>query len=195
MSRLLEEVGSMKGIFAVAATGVAVAFALALSAEGSYQGPDGYGIGDVVREIEGLNSMRSGLAASFTGEPDQSTFGQVCKPVGAQAQRLAMENGWKIAQLAEKYRNPKNELDYEARRVFKMMEDDEGLMGMWVKSEMDGKPGMRYFRRIIVEPACLGCHGSKSRRPQFVKDEYPGDRAYGFEAGDLRGIYSVFIAE
>jgi hypothetical protein len=185
----------MKGVFAVAATGMAVAFAMALSAEGSYQGTDGRGIGDVVREIEALNSLRSGLAASFTGEPDQSTFAKVCKPVGAQAQRLAMENGWKIAQLAEKYRNPENELDYEARRVFKMMEDDEGLMGMWIKSEMDGKPGMRYFRRIMVEPACLACHGSKGSRPQFVKDGYPDDRAYGFEAGDLRGIYSVFVAE
>jgi hypothetical protein len=184
----------MKGVFAVAATVLAVAFALALSAEGSYQGAYGHGIGEAVREIEGLNSLRSSLAASFTGEPDQSTFAQVCKPVGGQAQRLAMEHGWKIAQLAEKYRNPTNDLDHEARRVFKMMEDDEGLMGMWIKTEMEGKPGVRYFRRIVVEQACLACHGSKSSRPQFVKDGYKDDRAYGFKAGDLRGVYSVFVA-
>ncbi|MHC4233498.1 MAG: Tll0287-like domain-containing protein [Planctomycetota bacterium] len=185
----------MKGVFAVTATGVAVAFALAFSVERSHQGADGHGIGDVVREVEGLNSLRSGLAASFTGEPDQSAFAKVCKPAGAQVQRLAMEYGWQIAQLAEKHRNPKNELDHEARRVFKMMEDDEDLMGMWIKTEMDGKPGMRYFRRIVVEQACLACHGSKSGRPQFVKDGYPGDRAYGFDVGDLRGVYSVFVAE
>ena len=185
----------MKGVVAIAATCLAVASALALSAERGYQGASAHGIGEAVQEIEGLNSLRSGLAASFTGEPDQSTFAQVCKPVAAKAQRLALENGWKIAQLAEKYRNPNNELDHEARRVFKMMEDDEGLMGMWIKTEMDGKSGMRYFRRIVVEEACLGCHGSKGSRPQFVKDGYTDDRAYGFKVGGLRGVYSVFVAE
>lgn len=156
-------------------------------------GPDA-AIGEVVREVEELIALRSSLATSFVGEPDQETFARVCKPVGAQAKRLAMENGWKIAQLAERYRNPDHRLDYEALRVFKMMEDDPALIGMWVKTEMDGEAGVRYFRRITVEPACLACHGPKDGRPQFVKDGYPDDRAYGFEVGDLRGVFSVFIA-
>jgi hypothetical protein len=152
-------------------------------------------MGDVVQEIEALGAMRSGLAASFRGEPDRETFAQVCMPVGAEAKRLATERGWKIAQLAEKYRNPEHKLDYEALRVFKMMEDDGGLIGMWIRTEMDGKPGNRYFRRIVVEPACLACHGPRANRPQFVKDGYPDDKAYGFEVGDLRGLFSVFVAD
>jgi hypothetical protein len=164
----------------------------------SYRGGQGTvepAMGDVVREIEALGAMRSGLAESFTGEPDQETFARVCMPVGAEAKRLATENGWKIAQLAERHRNPEHKLDYEALRVFKMMEDDAGLMGMWIKAEMDGRRGHRYFRRIVVEPACLACHGPRAGRPQFVKDGYPDDRAYGFEVGDLRGLFSVFIAD
>lgn len=157
-------------------------------------GPDA-AIGDVVAEIERLTALRSGLAKSFVGEPDQETFARVCKPVGARAKQLAMENGWKISQLAERYRNPEHKLDYEALRVYKMMEDDPALMGMWVKTEMDGEAGLRYFRRIMVEPACLACHGPKDGRPQFVKDGYPDDRAYGFDVGDLRGLFSVFVAD
>lgn len=152
-------------------------------------------IGDVVAEVEGLNALRSSLARSFVGEPDQETFARVCKPVGARAKQLAMENGWKVAQLAERYRNPEHKLDYEALRVFKMMEDDPALLGMWVKTSMDGEAGVRYFRRITVEPACLACHGPKDSRPQFVKKGYPDDRAYGFEVGDLRGLFSVFVAD
>lgn len=152
-------------------------------------------IADVVREVEVLNTMRASLAKTFGGEPDQDTFARVCKPVGAQAKQLGMDNGWKIAQLAERYRNPEHKLDYEALRVFKMMEDDPALMGMWVMTEIDGVAGARYFRRIVVEPACLACHGAKAGRPQFVKDEYPDDRAYGFEVGDLRGLFSVFVAD
>lgn len=47
--------------------------------------------------------------------------------------------------------------------------------------------------RITVDRACLACHGAKEERPAFVKENYPGDRAYGFEVGDLRGAYSVFV--
>ncbi|MFO8099786.1 MAG: hypothetical protein R6T83_09240 [Salinibacter sp.] len=32
-------------------------------------------------------------------------------------------------------------------------------------------------------------------RPDFVKEGYPDDRAYGFEPGDLRGIYAVFVPD
>jgi hypothetical protein len=194
---------------------VVAALALGVSLSGGVRGPDDgdavaavgvaggqdvqigvdADIGDVVSEVETLNALRSSLAKSFAGEPDQETFARVCKPVGARAKRIASENGWKIAQLAERYRNPEHKLDYEALRVFKMMEDDRTLMGIWVRTDMDGETGVRYFRRITVEPACLACHGARAGRPQFVKDGYPDDRAYGFEVGDLRGLYSVFVAD
>ena len=47
--------------------------------------------------------------------------------------------------------------------------------------------------RITVREACLACHGAKAERPDFVKERYPEDRACGFEVGDLRGLYSVFV--
>lgn len=155
--------------------------------------PDSQVLAKVVQEIEGLDAMRSALAGSFSGEPDLSTFAQVCRPVGAQAKRLAEGNGWKVAQLAEKYRNPSHRLAAEAERAYRLMADDPGLMGIWLRAELDGQPGYRYFRRIVVEEACLACHGPKDDRPEFVKDGYPEDRAYDFEVGDLRGLYSVFV--
>jgi hypothetical protein len=159
------------------------------------QRPGGQDLARAVKEIEALNTLRSTLAASFSGKPDQSTFAQVCKPVGAQAKRLAEENGWVVAQMAERYRNPGNKLDSEALLAYKIMEDSPKLMGMWIRTEMDGVRGDRYFRRIVVEPACLACHGAKAGRPQFVVDGYPHDHAYGFEVGDLRGVYSVFMPD
>jgi hypothetical protein len=56
-------------------------------------------------------------------------------------------------------------------------------------------PGLRYLRRIRVDAACLACHGPKDRRPEFVEQRYPDDRAYDFDVGDLRGLYSVFIPD
>ncbi len=155
-------------------------------------------LGRVVQEIEQLDAMRSSLARGFgeQGVPaTRETFQQVCRPVGMRAQQLARENGWTVQQLAEKHRNPNNGLDPEAARVYRLMVDDTNLMGVWVRTHQQGGSGSRYFRRIVVEEACLACHGAKDARPEFVKQGYPEDKAFDFEVGDLRGIYSVFVPD
>jgi len=177
--------------------GVALAFFVGVPDRGTHP-TDAGELARAVEKIEGLNALRSGLAGAFSGQPDRATFAQVCRPVGQRAKRLAEENGWVVQQLALlalKYRNPAHRLDPQAERVYGMMLENPELMGLWVDSEMEGREGVRYFRRIAVEEACLACHGAKEERPEFIEQGYPEDRAYGFEVGDLRGLYSVFIAD
>lgn len=157
--------------------------------------PEG-AIARAVREVEALDALRSSLARSFAAggiAATESTFAQVCKPVKAQAMRVAQEQGWMIAQLAERHRNPDNAPDAEARRVERDMQRDPALVSVVRTTTYKGKAGTRYFRRITVEPACLACHGRREARPAFVRQQYPGDKAHGFAAGDLRGVYSVFL--
>ncbi|MBK6485979.1 MAG: DUF3365 domain-containing protein [Gemmatimonadetes bacterium] len=151
-----------------------------------------------VAEVEQLDALRSTLARTFAAggvSATDSTFDQVCKPVKMQAMSVAKANGWSIAQLAERYRNPENALDAEAARVFGAMQRDPEMMGQWVHATRDGSTGVRYFRRITVESSCLACHGARAERPAFVQQRYPADKAYGFSAGDLRGVYSVFLPD
>jgi hypothetical protein len=115
--------------------------------------------------------------------------------VGQQGQRLAQDNGWVFVQMAERYRNPRHRLDADGQRLFPLFAADRALVGLWIRAELDGRPGLRYFRRIRVETACLACHGPKDGRPEFVKQRYPDDRAYDFAVGDLRGLYSVFVPD
>ena len=153
-------------------------------------------IGDAVSEIEQLDALRSSLAGAFgdRGVPaDQGTFQQVCRPVGMRAREIAERNGWTVQQLAAKYRNPAHALDREAERAYDMMRTDPELSGIWVRTNMQGREGVRYFRRIVVEEACLACHGARDDRPAFVSQNYPEDRAYDFRVGDLRGVYAVFL--
>jgi hypothetical protein len=160
--------------------------------------PDPEVLARAVREIERLDALRSALAGAFgaQGAPaDESTFLQVCRPVGQQAQQIAQENGWVVIQMAEKYRNPRHRLDPEGQRLFRLFAEDRTLVGLWTRTEVDGRPGTRYLRRIRVEAACLTCHGPKDRRPEFVVRRYPDDRAHDFAVGDLRGLYSVFIPD
>ena len=47
----------------------------------------------------------------------------------------------------------------------------------------------------VYNSACLACHGANDARPEFVKQGYPEDKAFDFEVGDLRGLYSVFVPD
>lgn len=151
---------------------------------------------EVEQQIEELNAMRSSLAQTVT-EPDvdKETFARVCKPVGQRAQEIAAENNWVVQQLAARNRNPDHGLDEEAREVYERFEEEPELVHVWRETRFDGTLGRRYFRRITVEKSCLACHGPKEERPDFVKEGYPEDKAYGFEAGDLRGLYAVFVPD
>jgi hypothetical protein len=151
-----------------------------------------------VQAVEDLDALRSGLAGTFEEKgiaADKTTFKEVCKPVGMQAKTMAQANGWKVIQMAAKFRNPQHQLDAAGRQVYTMLEANPAMMGVWMRTRMDDQDGTRYFRRITVESACLACHGAKDKRPAFVTQGYPEDRAYDFQVGDLRGIYSLFIPD
>lgn len=156
-------------------------------------------LGKAVQEIEVLDALRSGLASTLEGSdemPTGGTFKQVCKPVGMRAMQLSQENGWKVKQISNKYRNPAHAPDNEkSQMALAKFEADPDLAGFWDRETLDGQSGLRYYRRINVEASCLACHGAKNDRPDFVKAKYPEDKAYDFNVGDLRGMYAVFIPE
>lgn len=153
-------------------------------------------LGKAVVAMDRLDAMRSGLAATFaqSGAPaDLAAFGRVCKPVGMAMQQGAAANGWMARQVAVKFRNPANEADAEAVAQLQRFESDSALRAVILTTTMNGRPGVRYMRRITIESSCLLCHGDIASRPAFVTANYPQDRAFGFKVGDLRGAYSVFI--
>lgn len=150
----------------------------------------------VEHEIESLNAMRSRLAQTIDEDPvDQGTFARVCKPVGQRAQVLSDTTGWTVQQIAETYRNPAHQLDEAGAAVYPRFADHPDRLRLWTRTTLNGTSGWRYYRRIIVEPSCLACHGAQGDRPAFVKQNYPQDQAYGFSAGDLRGLYAVFVPD
>ena len=151
---------------------------------------------DVEQSIASLNEMRKSLAATIdTPAVDKRTFKRVCAPVGKRVRQLGADRGWKVQQLATKYRNPAHEPDEEARRLHQEFVTSPELTERWIRPLHSGHGGWRYARRITVQPSCLACHGSEEKRPAFVKKGYLKDRAYGFEDGDLRNIYAVFVPD
>ncbi|MEQ8469464.1 Tll0287-like domain-containing protein [Coleofasciculus sp. E1-EBD-02] len=152
-----------------------------------------------VQEVEYLDAMRSGLASTLEGqteEPTLQTMQQVCKPVGMKAKKLSQDNGWLVKQIATKYRNPAHAPDnLQSKMALAQLEKNPQLIGFWQRETLNGVSGTRYYRRINVEASCLACHGAKDSRPEFVQQNYPQDRAFDFNVGDLRGMYAVFLPD
>lgn len=60
-----------------------------------------------------------------------------------------------------------------------------------------GEPILHYMRPIKIGGVCLNCHGAPAQLDPAVKvalrETYPDDEAVGYEAGDLRGAFSVTV--
>jgi hypothetical protein len=61
----------------------------------------------------------------------------------------------------------------------------------------DGTYQLQYLRPLVVQPACLACHGDPATFAPEVRSvlarRYPHDQATGYAVGDLRGAVSVRI--
>lgn len=143
----------------------------------------------VESEVERINSMREGLVSGVRPPVSKDTFRAVCGPVGMSLKQVAEKEGWVVRQASHKYRNPKHKSNRWEQAAIEVFQKDPHKKDFWQET----KKGSFYFRRIDIKTACLGCHGSKKNRPEFVKKGYPEDLAFDFKVGELRGIYSVFI--
>jgi hypothetical protein len=141
----------------------------------------------VEKNVEGVDSLRSALSQTITSKADEKLFKQVCKPVGIQIKNIKKTESISIRQASHKPRNPKHLADPDEMLAISLLQKRKDVDSLWL--DIDGKK--HYFKRITVEKNCLSCHGAKSLVPSFVKAKYPGDRAYNFKEGDLRGVYHV----
>lgn len=160
---------------------------------------DSIALAKAVVAIEQLDQMRITLASTLEGrteEPTLETMKEVCKPVGMRAIAIGKENGWQVRQVASKYRNPDHApANVQDRQVIDLFNRHPEINGLWEPARNEQGAGLNYYRRINVEPSCLACHGSKTSRPAFVKENYPDDKAFDFKSGDLRGMYAVYMPE
>ncbi len=152
----------------------------------------------VVSAAEEIIHMRSTLAQNFI-KPDteitEETFKSVCGAVATRVKEIMEKDGYKIRHASSKYRNPVNAATQEEIGILETFDRNREIKGQWDVVETGGKKFHRYMKPIFVEEACLACHGQKEKRPGFIIDRYPEDKAYDFKTGDLRGMIEVMFSE
>ena len=138
------------------------------------------------------------MAAIGAGGPVQAI--DVCHArAPAIARRISEEQGLELSRVSQRNRNAENAPgawqaavldDFQARLE---AGEDPGSLTWQEFAEMQGGREFRFMKAIPTQPLCLTCHGTAIAPPVTEKlaELYPGDKATGFEEGDLRGAFVV----
>ncbi len=112
-------------------------------------------------------------------------------------------NGWDVGRTTLKTRNPANAPDAWEEAVLKKFEErraageDPAKMEFYEVTEVEGKPTFRYMKAMGMPPLdkgpCLKCHGTEIAEPIRAKLDalYPDDQARGYQAGQIRGAFTI----
>lgn len=142
------------------------------------------------------------LLAEINANGAESAIG-VCKTMAPNAAaELSVKQGAKISRVSLRPRNPvlghadaweqKVLIDFDQRAA--KGEKPETLEHFETVDEPAGRY-FRYMKALPVQPLCLNCHGAPEAIPQGIRArlaaEYPGDRATGYRAGEIRGAITI----
>lgn len=112
---------------------------------------------------------------------------------------LASEN-ISIKRVAEKYRNPQNAPDSTDAIQWKIFVTAKANGDSLQPTIITNKNTVHYYKPMLLQPMCSACHGKKGVDilPEVVStidSLYPNDKATGFTAGDLRGMWKISFVQ
>ncbi len=138
------------------------------------------------------------LAAVEAGGPVQAI--SVCNERAPEiAMVMSEESGWELARSSHRLRNPANQPDdFTAAVIAEFLEREAAgetpdTLAKAAIVEEDGERMFRMVKAIGTAPLCLNCHGATLAAPveAALADIYPDDEARGFEAGQMRGVFTL----
>ena len=60
-------------------------------------------------------------------------------------------------------------------------------------------PEWRVYRPVMIQPACLACHGDPAKQPAELRallaQKHPADTATGYDTGEWRGLIRATLAQ
>lgn len=108
-------------------------------------------------------------------------------------------DGWEVGRTSLRVRNPDNAPDSWERTVLEAFDkrraagEDPATIEQQAVITVGEQRFYRYMKAIPAADACLLCHGS-TIAPELqarIGSLYPDDRATGYNAGDLRGAFTL----
>lgn len=119
----------------------------------------------------------------------------VCRNVAPAIADSHSVNGWRIRRVSDRFRNPDNRATLDELEILAKFNDSVAPQFVERWDITDSTKTYHYYEPIRVGSMCLNCHGElQTLAPgvmQAVRKQYPGDKATGYQVGDLRGMFIV----
>ena len=176
---------------------------LAMILAGCASTPDTSNLVAEARQTAGglVHTLGGELKGAMTSGGPVAAIG-VCKERAPRiAAEAAQRTGMQIKRVSLKNRNPKGVPDAWETEALAGLEQrlaagekPETLDMHGIVNTPEGKV-FRYAKALVMQPACLNCHGPADNLSPEVKAklaaEYPDDKATGYTAGMIRGVLSI----
>ncbi len=147
--------------------------------------------GSYMKELKGalMSAMNEGGAVNAI---------EVCNVAAPKIAEANATEHWTIERVSTQYRNPANKpSENEVAVLAKFLDTTDQENDYYAVWDMDdsGKTTFVYYKVIKTAPMCLNCHGPQDQLAEGVADKvaelYPEDKAIGYEAGEVRGMFVV----
>jgi diguanylate cyclase (GGDEF)-like protein/PAS domain S-box-containing protein len=160
-----------------------------LRAEAEYGARTVYGVMMATRRIYQQQFIDSGLPldSRTIGFLPAHSFSRIARDFANWS-----DSGTIFNNVSDRPRNPRNQADPDELAAMRWFRDNpRAVERMDDIGGADGKRYLLYTAPIWIEPFCLKCHGDPDDAPPSIRAE--NDNAYGYQAGDLRGVVSIKI--
>ena len=112
-------------------------------------------------------------------------------------QQLSEQYNVTIKRTSDKWRNPSNKPSERELEIInnyhKLISEKKEITPI---VEVDSNNNKHYYAPITLKANCLACHGKVDefvlvKTDSIIKSLYPNDKAFGYNEGELRGIWSI----
>ncbi|RIA47305.1 Tll0287-like domain-containing protein [Dichotomicrobium thermohalophilum] len=147
-----------------------------------------------------MTNLKGELKRALKNEGPVGAIGVCQEAAPAVTRDVAAKHDWDVGRTALRLRNQDNAPDEWERKVLEdfIAQREEGAdpktLSVTKVVSSDGETTFRYMKAIpLAEKPCATCHGTNvdpDLRAEILK-RYPQDEAVGFEAGEIRGAFTL----
>ena len=154
-----------------------------ISAQDSGPSPGSRILAEYKQALQG--ALRSGLADG----PVEAIA--ACRSEAPEIAAALSQDGVRVGRASHRLRNPDNAAPAWVEPILAAYLAEPANLEprtVTVSADLSG-----YAEPIVLQPLCTTCHGTNipAEVAARIDELYPQDRAVGFEAGDLRGVFWV----
>ena len=147
------------------------------------------------RAREAVEKLRTGLGRELAAALKKGGPPAAIAVCAERAPAIAAELGdptLRIGRTSHKLRNPRNA---PPSWVAPLLAEYEKNPALTASERLIGPGRIGYLEPIRTAAPCLACHGQAldASVEEALAKRYPNDRATGFAAGDLRGLFWVEV--